>query len=72
MFLSVQLKQSTLQLALLVGKPYDFEKLMAGLFHMELDTTVILCNNQSCIKMTENLVGYDTKGRYKTPVCKYR
>ena len=27
---------------------------MSGLFDMELDTTVILCDNQSCIKMTEN------------------
>ena len=27
-------------------------KLMSGLFSLELDTTVILCDNQSCIKMT--------------------
>ena len=27
-------------------------KLMSGLFDIELDTTVILCDNQSCIKMT--------------------
>ena len=26
---------------------------------LELDTTVILCDNQSCIKMTENLVFHD-------------
>ena len=32
---------------------------MSGLFDMELDTTVILCDNQSCIKMTENLVFHD-------------
>ena len=31
-------------------------KLMSGLFDLEMDTTVILCDNQSCIKMTENLV----------------
>ena len=30
------------------------QKLMSGLFNLELDTTVILCDNQSCIKMTEN------------------
>ena len=35
------------------------QKLMSGLFNLELDTTVILCDNQSCIKMTENLVCYD-------------
>ena len=34
-------------------------KLMSGLFNLELDTTVILCNNQSCIKMTENPVFHD-------------
>ena len=34
-------------------------KLMSGLFDMELDTTVILCDNQICIKMTENLLFHD-------------
>ena len=43
--LSVQLKQSTWQLAPLFGKPYGFGKLMSGLFEMELDTTVFLCDN---------------------------
>ena len=28
------------------------QKLTSGLFDMDLDTTVILCDNQSCIKMT--------------------
>ena len=32
---------------------------MSDLFDIELDTTVILCDNQSCIKMTENHVFYD-------------
>ena len=35
------------------------QKLMTGLFDMELDTTVTLCDNQSCIKMTENPVFHD-------------
>ena len=35
------------------------KKLMLGLFDMDLDTTVILCDNQSCIKMTKNLVFHD-------------
>ena len=35
------------------------QKLMLGLFDMELDTTIILCDNQSCIKMTENPVFHD-------------
>ena len=32
---------------------------MSRIFDMELDTTVILYDNQSCIKMTENLVFHD-------------
>ena len=32
---------------------------MSGLFNLELDTTVILCDNQSCIKMTKNPVFHD-------------
>ena len=34
-------------------------KLMSGLFDMDLDTTVIICDNHSCIKMTENHVFHD-------------
>ena len=34
-------------------------KMMSGLFDMELDTTVILCDNQSCIKMIENPMFHD-------------
>ena len=34
-------------------------KLMSGLFELELDTSVILCDNQSYIKMTENPVFHD-------------
>ena len=32
---------------------------MSSLFNLELDTTVILCDNQSCIKMTENPLFHD-------------
>ena len=32
---------------------------MSVLFELELDNTMILCGNQSCIKMTENLVFHD-------------
>ena len=32
---------------------------MSSIFDLELDTMVILCDNQSCIKMTENLVFHD-------------
>ena len=34
-------------------------KLMSRLFDMELDTIVILCDNQICIKMTNNLVFHE-------------
>ena len=35
------------------------QKLMSGLYDIELDTTVILCDNHSYIKMTKNLVFHD-------------
>ena len=34
-------------------------KMLSGLFDAEVDATDILCDNQSCIKMTENLVFHD-------------
>jgi hypothetical protein len=33
--------------------------LLTGLFDLEMETTAILCDNQSCIKMTENPVFHD-------------
>jgi hypothetical protein len=35
-------------------------KLLIGLFDLQMEATVILCDNQSCIKMTENHVFHDT------------
>jgi hypothetical protein len=34
-------------------------KSLSSRFGLELEVTVILCNNQDCIKMTENPVFYD-------------
>jgi hypothetical protein len=34
-------------------------KLLTGLFDLEMRETTILCDNQSCIKMTENHVFHD-------------
>jgi hypothetical protein len=34
-------------------------KLLTGLFDLEMEPTMILCDNQSCIKMTENPVFHD-------------
>ena len=35
------------------------QKLLTGLFDLEMEATVILCDNQGCIKMTENPVFHD-------------
>ena len=35
------------------------QKLISGLINLELDTTMILCDNQSCINMTENPLFHD-------------
>ena len=34
-------------------------KMLAGLFDVEINVTDILCDNQSCIKMTENPIFHD-------------
>jgi hypothetical protein len=34
-------------------------KLLTGLFDLDMEATLILCDNQSCIKMTENHVFHD-------------
>jgi hypothetical protein len=34
-------------------------KLLAGLFDLELEVTCIFCDNQSCIKLSENPVFHD-------------
>ena len=33
--------------------------LMSGLFDLDLDTILILCDNQSCVKITKNQVFHD-------------
>ena len=34
-------------------------KLLSNLFDLQLDATCIYCNNQSCVKLSENLVFHD-------------
>jgi hypothetical protein len=34
-------------------------KLLAGLFDLELELTLIYCDNQSCVKLSENPVFHD-------------
>jgi hypothetical protein len=36
-----------------------FQKLLAGLFDQELETTLIHCDNQSCVKLSDNPVFHD-------------
>ena len=59
MLLLAQLKQNIQQLSLASCEAIWLQKLMSGLFNLELYTTVILCDNQSCIKMTKNPVFHD-------------
>jgi hypothetical protein len=35
------------------------QNLLTCLFDLDMEATMILCDNQSCIKMTENLVFHD-------------
>jgi hypothetical protein len=35
------------------------QKLLTDLFDLEMEATMILCDNQSCIKMTDNRVFHD-------------
>jgi hypothetical protein len=62
-------KQSSISLSIAEAEYIDacsasceaiwLRKLLIGLFDLEMRETVILCDNQSCIKMTENHVFHD-------------
>jgi hypothetical protein len=41
------------------GESIWIRKLLTGLFDLDMEDTMILCDNQSCIKMTENRVFHD-------------
>ena len=43
-------------------------KLMSGLFEMELDTTIILRDSQSCINMTQNPMFHDKSKNMKIQI----
>ena len=45
---------------------------MSVLFHLELDNMVILCDNQSCIKMTDNRVFHDKSKHIEIRYCYIR
>jgi hypothetical protein len=40
-------------------KPICLQKLLIGLFDLEMEATMFLCDNQRCIKMTENPVFHE-------------
>jgi hypothetical protein len=44
---------------MLARKQYDSENWFLGLFGDKHETTVVHCDNQSCIKLTENPVFHD-------------
>ena len=58
MLLSALQRQSILHPVLGVVKLW-LRKLLSGLFDLELDTRLILCDKQSCIKITENPVFHE-------------
>ena len=46
-----------------------FRKLLAALFGHEMDSTIIHCDNQSCVKLYENHV-FDDKSRHIEIWCR--
>jgi hypothetical protein len=46
-------------LCVAVCKAVRLHKLLADLFGHEMDSTVIYCDNQSCVKLSKNLVFHD-------------
>ena len=43
----------------------EAEKLLSDLFDLQLDATCIYFNNQSCVKLSENLVFHDKSKHIK-------
>ena len=41
------------------SKDVWLQKILSGLFDLEMDATCIYCDNQSCIKLSENPVFHD-------------
>jgi hypothetical protein len=56
---SVRLKLSMWKHVQRVEKQCGFEKLLSGLFGLGLEATCIWCDNQSCMKLSENPVFHD-------------
>ena len=41
------------------SKAVWLRNILSNLFHLQLDTTCIYCDNQSCLKLSENPVFHD-------------
>ena len=48
-----------IKLSVVVREVVWLRKLLTDLFDYEMDSTVIHCDNQSCLKLSENLVFHD-------------
>ena len=46
-------------------KPVWLRKLLSDLFDLKLDATCIYCDNQSCVKLSENPVFHDKSKHIK-------
>ena len=52
-------EEEYIAMCLACSKDLWLQKLLLGLFDLELDATCIYCDNQSCIKLSENSVFHD-------------
>jgi hypothetical protein len=53
------LEAEYIEVCMAVREAVWLQKLLAGLFGQMLDPTVIHCDNQSCVKLSENPVSHD-------------
>jgi hypothetical protein len=52
-------KAEYIELSVAVHKAVRLRKLLTDLFDHEIDSTIIHCDNQSCVKLSENHVFHD-------------
>jgi hypothetical protein len=55
----VALSTADIALSVAVCEAVWLRKLLTDLFDLEMDPTVIHCDNQSCVKLSENPVFHD-------------
>jgi hypothetical protein len=52
-------KAEYIALSVTICEAVWLRKLLTGFFNHEMDPTIIHCDNQSCVKLSENLVFHD-------------